>query len=196
MANTVKDTVATRKVAIVAADGVHSDSLRAMMDALIAAGAAGKIVAPRLGVLKGEDGGEFMIDFSLLTASSVLFDAVYLPGGKRSVAALSDERDAVDFLTDAYRHCKTIAATGEAVGFLRSLPGILDARSTNGRKDKEGELTDPGIVLAATGLTPQTAQTFIKALAQHRHWNRRRKNHLGPTPGDDETRGRGVLASK
>ena len=196
MANTVKDTIATRKVAIVAADGVHSDSLRLMMEALLAEGAAGKIVAPRLGVLKGEDGGEFMIDFSLLTASSVLFDAVYLPGGKRSVAALSDERDAVDFVTDAYRHCKTIAATGEAVEFLQSLPGILGGASANGRKGKERDVSDPGVVLATTGLSAQVAQTFIKTLAQHRHWNRQRKNHLGSTPGDDETRGRGTAATK
>jgi catalase len=196
MANTVKDTVATRKVAIVAADGVDSSSLRVMMETLLAEGAAGKIVAPRLGVLKGEDDGEFMIDFSLLTASSVLFDAVYVPGGKRSIATLSDDRDAIDFVTDAYRHCKTIAATGEAVDFLRPLPGILDAGSADGRKGKESGLSDPGIVLATTALTAQIAQTFVKALAQHRHWNRRRKNRLGTTPGDDETRGRGVVVAK
>ena len=42
---------------------------------------------PAWGYLKAADGGEFLIDFSLLTASSVLFDAVYVPGGARSVAA-------------------------------------------------------------------------------------------------------------
>jgi catalase len=60
-----------------------------MIEALTSAGALGKIVAPRLGYLKASDGGEFLIEFSLLTASSVLFDAVYVPGGERSVRALS-----------------------------------------------------------------------------------------------------------
>ena len=53
MANTVKDTVATRKVAILAADGVDTASLQQVKDALERGGAAGKIVAPRLGVLQG-----------------------------------------------------------------------------------------------------------------------------------------------
>ena len=56
---------------------------------------AAKIVAPRLGTLKGDDGDELLIDFSLLTASSVLFDAVYVPGGadeRRGSAARSATR--------------------------------------------------------------------------------------------------------
>ncbi|HMJ56892.1 MAG TPA: catalase [Polyangiaceae bacterium] len=189
MANTVKDTIATRKVAIVAADGVDSESLRGMMEALLAEGAAGKIVAPRLGVLKGDDGNEFMIDFSLLTTSSVLFDAVYLPGGKRSKAALADERDAIDFVTDAYRHCKTIAATGEGVELLRSCPGILDGASADGGNGKGDARQDQGVI-TASGLTAQIVKTFIAAVAQHRHWNRSRKNRLG-APTRDETRGGG-----
>ena len=80
--------------------------------------------------LKGADGDELPIDFSLLTASSVLFDAVYVPGGAESVAALSAERDAVEFVTEAYRHCKPIAATGEGVDLLRAA-GIAEGQGTS-----------------------------------------------------------------
>jgi catalase len=70
-----------------------------------------------------------LIDFSLLTASSVLFDAVYVPGGAQSVAALVGDRDAVEFVLEAYRHCKPIAATGDGAELLRA----CRASSTAGR---------------------------------------------------------------
>jgi catalase len=163
MLNTVRDTIATRKIAILAADGVDMASLREMKDALELAGAAAKIVAPHLGVLTGADGDELMIDFSLLTASSVLFDAVYLPGGP----ALLDERDAIEFVTEAFRHCKAIAASGDGVELLRACPGV----------EGEGVLTSGSIA------------EFTNAIAGHRFWERAKKHRLGRTPKDD-TRGR------
>jgi catalase len=48
-------------------------------------GAQAKIVAPRLGSIKSAKGKETKPDFSLLSAASVLFDAVYVPGGEPSV---------------------------------------------------------------------------------------------------------------
>src|SRR5687767_6006126 len=73
MANTVKDSIKTRKVAVLAADGVDDTALNSMQKALTAAGANAKIIAPRLGSLKTAKGGTVKIDFSLLTAGSVLF---------------------------------------------------------------------------------------------------------------------------
>src|SRR6185369_12051499 len=91
MLNTVNDTFATRRIAILAADGVDMASLKQVKDAIERNGGAAKIVAPRLGTLVGDDDDAALIDFSLLTTSSVLFDAVYVPGGPASVAALAAE---------------------------------------------------------------------------------------------------------
>jgi catalase len=188
MLNTVKDTVVSRKVAILAADGFDMASLMVMKDALEKAGAAAKVIAPRLGTVQGDDGGELWIDFSLLTAASVLFDAVYVPGGAASVEALAAERDAIEFVTEAYRHCKPIAATGEGVDLLRACPGVLDA-SNEGR----GGSPTTGVIASAQGATAQTATQFLNAIAAHRFWDRARKNRLGVKPADD-TRGRAALA--
>ena len=114
MANTIKDGIKTRKIAILAADGFDAAALSAMKKALEAAGAQAKVVAPRLGQLKSSEGTEVKIDFSLLTASSVLFDAVYIPGGDKSIKALMADSDAVQFISEAYKHCKAIAASGAA----------------------------------------------------------------------------------
>lgn len=51
MANTVKDTIKTRKIAVLAADGFDDTAFAAMKQALMGAGAQVKIVAPRLGSL-------------------------------------------------------------------------------------------------------------------------------------------------
>lgn len=118
MANTVKDSIKTRKVAVLAAAGFDDDAFSDMKKSLTAAGAMVKIVAPRLGNLTGASGKEVKIDFSFLTTASVLFDAVYVPGGERNVAALKDEADALHFINEAYKHCKAIAATGAGVELL------------------------------------------------------------------------------
>jgi catalase len=194
MANTVKDTVATRKVAVLAADGVDAASLRQLKDALERGGATARIVAPRLGALEGDDGDEFLIDFSLLTASSVLFDAVYVPGGAASVAALAQERDAVEFVTEAYRHCKAIAATSEGVELLRACPGILagDDGGDGAGNGNGGDAAADGVIVSSEPASPATIDAFLRAIAAHRFWDRPRKNRLGG-PSDDETRGRAPI---
>ena len=181
MANTIKDSVATRKVAVLAADGVDAASLKQMKSSLERAGSAAKIVAPHLGSVKGKGGEEVPIDFSLLTASSVLFDAVYVPGGAESVNALLDERDAVEFVTEAFRHCKAIAASSEGIDLLRACPGVL------GSDDQSNPAE--GIITSNKPAAPAMVQDFLSAIAAHRFWTRARKNRVGATPKDD-TRGR------
>src|SRR5262245_40387003 len=106
MANTVKDSIKTRKVAFLAADGVEEIAFAKMQQALAAAGAQTTVVAPRLGSLKSAKGSNVHIDLSLLTANSVLFDAVYVPGGEGSIALLKGESKALNFVQEAYKHCK------------------------------------------------------------------------------------------
>lgn len=101
MVNTVKDSIKTRKVAVLAADGFDDAALSGMKKALTAAGAQAKIVAPRLGFLTSDKGVQVKIDFSLLTTASVLFDAVYVPGGGESVAALKGDAEAINFINEA-----------------------------------------------------------------------------------------------
>ncbi len=174
MLNTVNDTVATRRIAILAADGVDMASLKQVKDAIEWSGGAAKIVAPRLGTLLGDDDDAALIDFSLLTTSSVLFDAVYVPGGAASVAALAAERDAIEFVTEAYRHCKPIGATSEGTEFLRSCPGVLEER---------------GVFTTSDAASPAFIKQFAAAIAAHRFWDRARKNRMDGSA--DETRGRG-----
>src|SRR5579871_3035576 len=118
MANTPKDSVATRKVAILAADGVDGAALQAVQEALRGAGAMPKIVAPHGGAIQAADGSAVPVDFTLLTSSSVLFDATWVADGASSVAALRQSPKTVEWLRDTFLHCKTLGATGASVELL------------------------------------------------------------------------------
>jgi catalase len=190
MVDTVKDTVRSRRVSILVADGVDADALRTMREVLLAEGAMPVLVAPRLGPVADSQGREHWVEQSLLTGSSVLFDAVYVPGGI-GVEALAQEWDALDWICEAYRHCKPIAASGEGVELLRRCRGVLEGPSQVLR----GNGGDPGLdglLLADEAATEEFASAFVAAIARHRFWERTGKNLLG-APGDRETRGRGAL---
>ncbi len=162
MAKTVKDSAATRKVAILAADGVDGEAVAAMQRALLAAGAVPKIVAPRGGSLKPEGGGTLPVDFSLLTVGSVLFDAVFVPGGSRSTSGLAGDAAAVLFVREAYKHCKAIAASGTGVALVEAAG--VDTKDVLPRRDADGQL----------------AAAFVKAIARHRDWSREAKARTVP----------------
>ena len=131
------------------------------------------MVAPRLGQLKSAEGTEVKIDFSLLTASSVLFDAVYIPGGDKSIKALMADSDAVQFISEAYKHCKAIAASGAAGEFVNA--SCLEANS-NGKAKGDKPPTDAGVITGPDAQPGKIAAAFIKAIAQHRHWSREMKD--------------------
>lgn len=166
MAGTIKDTIKTRKVAILAADGVDGASLSKVKDALVAEGAVVHIIAPKLGQIISKEDQQIVPDESFLTAASVLYDAVYVPGGGNSVATLEAEANAVHFLNEAFKHCKAIAADEEALQVLESTYFFkkLPAEYSEETVLREG-------VLVGKDLKKLTA-TFIKMIAQHRFWDR------------------------
>ncbi|MDN3575501.1 catalase [Chitinimonas viridis] len=167
MANKAVEGIRSRKVAILAADGVDEVALLAMFNALFAAGAHGRVVAPRGGVLTGVGGTEIQVDHSLLTTSSVLFDAIYVPGGAGSVATLKREGAALQFIDEAYRHCKTIAATCEGCE-------LVDAAYARSAQEGVAD-SSAGIILGRHAATSTVAADFIAAVALHRHWRREMK---------------------
>lgn len=152
--------IKTRQIAILAADGVSGDQLAAMKKALMAEGAMVKLVAPHLGTLKPDAGDAMKIDGTLQTEASVLYDAVYVPGGQSSVDALKQEPDAVRFVREAFMHCKPIAASGEGIDFLKATENMGAA----------GLMNSEGIVMGQD--SAQVAKDFIAAIAQHRFWSR------------------------
>lgn len=166
MAGTIKDTIKTRKVAILAADGVDGESLSKVKDALVAEGAVVHIVAPKLGELISKEDMKITPDESLLTAASVLYDAVYLPGGTNSVATLEAEANAIHFLNEAFKHCKAIAADEQA---LQVLEATYFYKKLPAEYTKETVLRE-GVVVS--GDIAKLIDLFKEMIALHRFWDR------------------------
>ena len=183
MATTLKGDISTRKIAILAADGFDDAAVSGMKKALSAAGAQAKIVSPRLGVLKGKNGANESIDFSFLTAGSVLFDAVYIPGGPQSIGILKGDAKALIFVKEAYLHCKTIAATDEGIDLISASHPASDKMAPShaqGVQEDEWDLLRPdeGVIMSRGDRISAVAAKFITAIGQHRHWDRELKGQV------------------
>ena len=169
MADTGDGSVKTRKIAILAADGVDSASLKPIREALEAAGAQCKVIGPRLGTVASASKRQIEIDATFAAMPSIMFDAVLIPAGKDGAAALRQNGEALHFALEAFKHCKAICAVGEGVELL-SLVGVNrdPASAPAGVVVAETPVTNLGDTTAATDI----ATAFIAAIAKHRHWDR------------------------
>ncbi|WP_062233465.1 catalase [Fictibacillus sp. FJAT-27399] len=150
--NTIK-APATRKVAILAEDGFNFEEVSGLKDALKKAGITSEIVSETLNPISSSDGQELEVDQTLLTSDSVLYDAVYVAGGKDSVNSLKAVKEATTFVNEAFAHFKAIGTAGEGTELLAAAG--VDSRAA-------------GVVI----LESRNSESFIQAVAQHRHWAR------------------------
>jgi catalase len=97
---------------------------------------------------------------------SVIFDAVYLPAPGAGGAILVLNGDAVHFVLEAYKHCKSIGATGTGAALLAGA-GIALPNSSGISQPQ------PGVLLASSDEeSEEFISAFIRAISQHRHWGR------------------------
>ncbi|MDI1428426.1 catalase [Polyangium sorediatum] len=171
MENTVKNSIRTRRIAILAEKGVSLAELSAVRNALVAEGAEVEVISSRLGTIEAAEGGDVEVDQASIHVGSILYDAVFVPGGAASVEAMKKLGDPIHFVNEAFRHNKPIGATGEGVELLLAsgIKGVTMAsvQAAGQTFHAEGVVT----VRGASDLTV-FLQDFVKAIAQHRHWNR------------------------
>ena len=152
MANTRKDSIKSRMIAFLADDGVDGKSLNEMKKELEKNQAVVKIVAPHAGEIKTNTAEAIKVDESFLTADSVLFDAIFIPGGKNDSDTLMGIEKAKTFTKGAFKHLKPIAASGDGKEFLQKTLQL------NLKELPEGVFMNA------------KPQSFIDAIKQHRFW--------------------------
>ena len=152
--------IRARRVACLVADGVADPPLRELLARLVEAGAVPRVLAPRLGAVETASGELLEADGSIEATPAVLYDAVVVAGGDRTVATLAADGQALEFVKDQYRHCKTILAFDGATPVLQraGIPELLPDGTP-----------DPGLIVDFSGRGPDA---FIEALAKHRHFQR------------------------
>ncbi len=157
-----QDGIHTRQVAIIIADGVDGDTVKALVDRLKAEHAVPKLIAPHLGSINTAQGGTIEADATLENAAPVLFDAVVFANGKAAVTALQRIGITREFLINTFRHCKTLMAVGDAAGLLdhfhipKSLPN---------------QEPDDGLLFPAS-LNKAELDKLVAAIKTYRHTSR------------------------
>ncbi|MGW6693888.1 catalase [Rhodococcus sp. NPDC054953] len=161
--------IETRRVAILAADGVDVVGVRALRAALHDRGAVTEVLGPAEAEFAGGSGGALRADRAIATMNSVLYDAVVAPCGPTAVATLVDDPDAVRFVREAYLHAKPIAAFGAGMELLRR------AEVSEPLAEDVGVVAEHGVVTsgaAAEELPAELVERFADALSRHRAWDR------------------------
>ncbi|MBO9516438.1 MAG: catalase [Porphyrobacter sp.] len=153
--------LAGRKLGILVTDGTDSNLFRAVTEAATAAGALYEVVAPKIGGVTLSDGTALAAKHKIDGGPSVLFDAVALLPSPESCELLTADAPSLDFVGDAFAHCKFIGHTESARPLLEAA-GVADK-------------IDAGFVMLSG---EADAAAFIAACAPLRLWERELKVDL------------------
>lgn len=155
-----------RKVAILAARGSDAAQVMSVKDALAAAGVLADVVGPHLGILDSSNGSGLEATKTYANTVSVLYDAVYIPGGAEAVQELIGMGDVRRFVDEAFKHGKPLAASAEGVQVVMAAElGQLIKGNEQSQLEALGVLLQPKDV---KGL----GRALVKALEKHRFRNR------------------------
>ena len=120
-----------------------------------------ELVAPKVGLTVAADGTEVAADHMISGGPSVIFDAVVVVPGAEAIPDLLGESAALDWVSDAFVHCKVI-------GTVAAAQPLLEAARVK---------PDAGVVdLGGKGLA-----SFIDTAKRGRIWNRE-PSVRGPKP--------------
>jgi catalase len=150
--NRVQPGIKTRKIALLTAPGADANTLKKLRDAFAKEGATALVVAPTLAPI-----GDVTPDAAVTGMPSVMFDAVFIPGGEKATETLTQSGDARHFVLEAFKHLKAIGAvdTGRLVLAAAQLPDQADGVASGDEADLKRVLKE-----------------FIEAAGQHRVWSR------------------------
>jgi catalase len=163
MARPGNDSIATRRIAILAADGMEGKASTAVHAALVAAGAVPRFVAARLGPVQTVQGEAIEIEVTLETTPSVLYDALVVPCGRQATTMLLSLGHALEFAKDQYRHAKPILAIGAGRDFIEGAGIAFTLPSGD---------PDSGLIHTEVDAIEAALPKFIEAIAKHRHHGR------------------------
>lgn len=158
-----KTGIRTRRIALLAADGVDARIVREVYAFLLKEGAQPRIVGQHLGELRTVAGKPLDVEVAVDTTPSVMYDAVVVAPGEGSAAALARDGRVLEFVRDAYRHDKPFLIL-EAGGQLVAAAGIPPALP--------GGEPDPGLIVADPAGLGAALNAFARALARHRVYAR------------------------
>ena len=181
-----KLTIASRRVAIMIADGFDPVAFQAVKAAVGAAGAVPIIIGTKRSEVfaagqNKEQGKGTRPDHHLEGFRSTMVDAIFVPGGRQSIDTLKKNGRALHWVREAFGHLKAIGGTGEAVELLQAafqLPGVQLSSSTDAMESYgvvtigqvHPESFSDTFSIVKNGAT--FVEKFFYAISQHRNFAR------------------------
>ena len=159
MANTIKNTIKSRKIGFIVANGANGNALNELKTKLESEGATVEIIAPSLAPVKTDDGSSLTPKHSLTSIASVCFDALYISAGEESTKELVEPQNkhhALNFVNEAYKHCK-------AIYFGAGTEELYNISNPAFRKHEDRA------IITSENKNPE--KEFISAIAGHRVWD-------------------------
>lgn len=149
MANTMHS-ASTQKVAVLIGDGFKGQEVRNVLNQLQSNNVFIDIIGEKLGYVTGDDGKQIEVEETIKTKFPVLYDAVYIVGGK-AVNQGEFNKKIMEYYDEAFKHYKPIgiASTGQSFIPQSNNVGIV-------YDSKDGKFGDE----------------FITAITQKRFWDR------------------------
>ena len=142
-------TIASRQIGMIIGEGFNLKEYEAVKGALTAAGAFVFTIGPKKqNVIPKEGGKGVMPDHHFEGQRSTMYDALYIPSGSH-VAILKKQGRVIHWIREAFGHCKTIGATGEAVELVKIACGVEGMKFAESQDD--GTVDCYGVVTASLG---------------------------------------------
>ncbi|KAM6500925.1 Catalase-like domain containing protein [Amanita muscaria] len=144
-----KPTIATRRIAVLIADGFNLAEVQLIRSLLATAKAMTFLIGPRRGMIysAGEiigSGDGLVADHHFEGQRSTLFDAIMIPSGEEHGKTLVEHGRAVHWVREAFGHCKVIGAIGEGIPVVKRALEIPNVKLQD--LTKEGVVTSYGVV--------------------------------------------------
>ncbi|KAH0583518.1 Catalase-1 [Termitomyces sp. J132] len=178
-------TIASRRIAILVADGFNGTEVQVVRKALGGMGATPFLIGPRRGEVKADSGPSVFVDHHFEGQRSTLFDALFIPSGAHSAKTLATNGRTIHWVREAFGHCKAIGAIGSGVSIVEhavALPELKLADPSGGDDvvSSYGVVTTGkyGIASAASDIISIATgpkgfiANFAHEISKHRCWDR------------------------
>lgn len=147
-----------KTIAILIADGVNDYLFNITKHALEAEGASTRVIAMKAGSISSVKNMNIPVDYTVSTTTPDAFEALYIPGGRKSIEYLSAQKDALEFVCSMYSAGKNIAVDDEGMELLEAA-----CLNRNLSSLTNSELKANGIFIHSNSIP--VVKHFIKAVA-------------------------------
>lgn len=170
ISNTKNDTIQGRKIAVLVDNGFDYEAFTAVKATLKEGKATIEIVSKYQGEIVASNGKSVQTDKSYITTASVLYDAIFIPGGEKCIETMSKQGDVLHYMNETYKHCKPIALQGEAIQLLNhtALRNIENLISNS----EKVNVTMGVVTSRDQNSLKNFASSFAQCIARHRFWER------------------------